>query len=411
MRQKGFISCTMEKRRLDPLGSVGSSYESDSVHNAYTMYSSDEEDDGISFTTTETKCERLFDQGLELKVCGEIERALSCFLDCLKGMQECQYFAKLPQTLRHLKELYNSLGNIDYALEFAQAEKLFYEAVLVSTSSESTPKQTLVPQTSARPKRKLFSKRRSTKSSGSNPAEYGDLLIKKANEYEMLAKMCAQEKNFDLALDYSGKAAKLKRSVYGSEHPDTVATMESFSVLYAEVGRAEYAAALNKVSSERTEHPQASPESSVDPLPPVSNHRGQEAVSTIEDQPAVVSLQEYSSQDAQTQLHSSACKHTSHTRTNLNNESTLLSNSQQNCTVQLMQPCTLVECASPAKLTNTIHWSGEPDNVLDNGGEQLVVCVHKPELNIEHTRFCPLWVLLLGAFLELVLVAYVVYLR
>ena len=394
----------MEKRRLDPLGSVGSS---DSVHDAYAMYSSDEEEDGgISFTTTETKCERLFDQGLELKVCGEIERALSCFLDCLKGMQECQYFAKLPQTLHHLKELYNSLGNIDYALEFAQAEKLFYEAVLVSTSSESTPKQT-----SARPKRKLFSKRRSTKSSGSNPAEYGNLLIKKANEYEMLAQMCAQEKNFDLALDYSGKAAKLKRSVYGSEHPDTVASMESFSLLYAEVGRAEYVAALNKVSSESTEHPQAPPESSVDPLTPVSNHGGQEAASTIEDQPAAVGLQEYSAQDAQTQPHSSACKHTSHTQTDFNNESTLLSNSQQDCTVQLMEPYTLVECTSPSKLTNTIHWSGEPDNVLDNGDEQLVVCVHKPELNIEHTRFCPLWVLLLGAFLELVLVAYVVYLR
>ena len=391
----------MENRRTDPLGSTGSPYESDTIHDVYSMYSSDEEDGGISFTTTETKCERLFDQGLELKICGEIERALSCFLDCLKGMQECQYFAKLPQTLHHLGELYNSLGNMDYALEFAQAEKLFYEAVVVSSSSESTPKER-----PTRTKRRPFGKRRSTKSSGSNPAEYGALLIKKATEYEMLAKMCAREKNFDLALDYSGKAAKLKRSVYGPEHPDTIATMESFSLLYAEVGRAEYTAALNMVSLERTEHPQATLESGLDPSTP-----GQEAVSTPEplDQPAVVCLQEYPSQDAETHLHSSECKHTSHTdcMEGMPNESSLLSTSQHKCQVQLVQPCTLIENTS----SSNIHCSYDPDNVIDTGGERLEVCVHKPELNIEHSRFCPLWVLLLGAFLEMALVAYVVYLR
>ena len=375
----------MTQRRADPLGSCGSS-----DLDRGSMCSSDEEDGGgISFTTTETKCELLFEQGLELKICGDIERALACFLDCLKGMQECQYFAKLPQTLHHLGELYSTLGNTETALDFAQAEKLFYEAVLVS--SENTTKEK-----STRTKRKLFAKRRSTKtkSSGSNPAEYGHLLVKKAVEYEMLARMCAKEKKFDLAVDYSGKAANLKRSVYGDDHPDSIDAMETFTVMCAELGRSDYTTALKQVEQDGL--------LVLDHVPSGQ----QETTYTPERQPGLVALQEIPPQeDKQTLLNE--CKQTSHTEGN-DNESTLLCPDQYKGLVQLLQPCTLIEHTS--KLSNNIHWSAT-DNVIHTGTERLEICVHKPELNIKHNRFCPLWVLLLGALLEVCLLTYVVYLR
>ncbi len=374
----------MTQRRADPLGSCGSSG---------SMYSSDEEEDGggISFTTTETKCELLFEQGLELKICGDMERALTCFLDCLKGMQKCQYFAKLPQTLHHLGELYSTSGNTEIALEFAQAEKLFYEAVLVSSENTAKDKST-------KTKRKLFAKRRTTKTknSGSNPAEYGNLLIKKAVEYEMLARMCAKEKKFDLAVDYSGKAANLKRSVYGNDHPDSISAMETFTLMYAEMGRSDYATALKQVEKDSLLHE--------------ADHVAsgqQETTYTPERQPQLVALQEFPPQEEDNRTPLNECKQTSHTDSNEQgngNESTLLCPDQYKGLVQLLQPCTLIEDTS--KLSNDIHWSAA-DNVIHTGTERLEICIHKPELNIEHNRFCPLWVLLLGGLLEMCLLTYV----
>lgn len=247
----------MDRRFQDPLGSRASScYSSWSDHDAAEMQqhatSEDDWDEGdtfISFTTTETKCEELFEEGLQHKLKGEFDKAIPCFLKCLEGMQECQYFAKLPQTLHTLAELYQSLNCYDKAVEFAQAEKLFYEAVLLDSSKSSEAQES--KDSKARTKRKPFSKKPRNQSwrRGSNPAEYGDLLIKKADEYIRLARLCAGEKKFDLALDYCAKAAKIRKSVFGDAHPVTMETLDYLTVLYAEVGRAEYANVLQRARS------------------------------------------------------------------------------------------------------------------------------------------------------------------
>ena len=239
-------------RWQDPLGSSASGcYSEPDVEMQFGVRFSDYENEDdeafISFTTTESKCEQLFEQGLGLKLRGEFEQALHCFLDCMRGMQECQYFAKLPQTLRELGELYNQMGFYNKAVEFVQAEKLFYEAVIVETATDSGQRP------KGRKPRRPFSKKSGsslTNRRGSNPAEYGDLLIKKAEEFDKLCHICAQENKFDLALDYCGKAAKIKRSVFGADHPATVATLEHFTVLYAEVGRAEYVNAFHSMKAD-----------------------------------------------------------------------------------------------------------------------------------------------------------------
>ena len=247
------------RRIHDPLGSrasscysaSGSDHDIEMHHHGHGDEDWDEGDTFISFTTTETKCEQLFEEGLQYKMRGELDRALQCFLKCLEGMQECQYFAKLPQTLHILAEIYQSLQCYDKAVEFASAEKLFYEAVLIDATQAQNRETTTGAAGEKRPrgKRRPFSKKPRDQSwrRGSNPAEYGDLMIKKADEYNLLAKLCADQKKYELALDYCGKAAKIRKSVFGDSHPVTTETLDYLTVLYAEVGRAEYSAALENM--------------------------------------------------------------------------------------------------------------------------------------------------------------------
>lgn len=190
----------------------------------YVEDDSDEEQSAfISFTTTESKCEQLHQLGLELKHDGDLHESLSSFLKCLEGMQECQYFAKLPQTLHQLSDLYSSLNCSDEAADCARAEKLFYEAI--------TKEPQIAKDGGARTKRRPFSKKPKPASAVHNPAEYGAVLDQKANEYERLARVCANEGKFDLALENCGKAVCIRKSVYGQNHHLTVASQDYFQVL------------------------------------------------------------------------------------------------------------------------------------------------------------------------------------
>ena len=203
-----------------------------------------EEEAFITFTTAESRCEQLYEKGLELKSQGQLEDALSCLLECLSKMQECQYFAKLAQTLHHLAELHHTLERYDKAVEFAQAEKLFYEAVIIDIQEKKEKENGTKKHQKGR-------RRKHPDLYDPDPSDsYGDLLILKADEYEKLARLCAQEKTFPLALDYCGKAVKIRQSVFGPDHPITTRSLEYFTVLYAEVGRKQYAAALQQVEQE-----------------------------------------------------------------------------------------------------------------------------------------------------------------
>lgn len=192
---------------------------------------SDGEDTFISFTTTESKCETLFQRGLELKVDGEFVNALDCFQECLGGMQECQYFAKLPQTLQQLEYLYRALGLDDKAEEYGRAEKLFQEATQLKVDTPSG-------QTQPKTKRRPFSKKpRSLASSsqGCNPGEYGNLITKKANEFDKLARFCAERGEIEHALEYCGKVVVLRQCLCGESLPVTEASLNYFKALYAEL--------------------------------------------------------------------------------------------------------------------------------------------------------------------------------
>lgn len=198
-------------------GSVSSSSGVSSCHSAmdldrYEEEQSDEDDAFISFTTLESKCEQLYEEGLRYKCQGDLDESLSSFLKCLAGMQECQYFSMLPQTLHQLSELYQSLQLLDVAETYSKAEKLFYESLI--TETQTTKDGQAKPKTKRRP----FGKKPRPASSSNavhNPAEYGSILKKKAEMFEKLARTCAAECKFDLAQEYSAKATSIRQTVLG----------------------------------------------------------------------------------------------------------------------------------------------------------------------------------------------------
>ena len=191
---------------------------------------SDEEDAFISFTTTESKCEQLYQEGLELKHQGDLENSLSSFLKCLEGMQECQYFVKLPQTLQQLSVLSRSLHDFQRAEEYEEAEKLFYKVTVVQSSPQPQAKEGGAKHKKRRP----FSKKPKPAVAVCNPADYGNVLTRKAGEFDKLARICAKENKFSDALDHSNNALRIRRCVFGQNHHLTVASVDSLRALHTE---------------------------------------------------------------------------------------------------------------------------------------------------------------------------------
>nr|XP_002730502.1 PREDICTED: uncharacterized protein LOC100376195 [Saccoglossus kowalevskii] len=70
--------------------------------------------------------------------------------------------------------------------------------------------------------------------------------ILKAKEFDNLSRMCLQQGNTQLALEYCGKATKIRQAVYGENHPETIKSLDLFTVIYADVGKKQYADAMKK---------------------------------------------------------------------------------------------------------------------------------------------------------------------
>ncbi|KAL4238597.1 hypothetical protein ACF0H5_003304 [Mactra antiquata] len=77
---------------------------------------------------------KMFEEGLKHDNDGKKIEALKCYLKCLVGLKENSKFALLPQCLRNIGEIYYGRDEYEKAISFIQAEKLYYESVLVDDS-------------------------------------------------------------------------------------------------------------------------------------------------------------------------------------------------------------------------------------------------------------------------------------
>ncbi|XP_037342564.2 nutritionally-regulated adipose and cardiac enriched protein homolog isoform X1 [Pungitius pungitius] len=179
--------------------------------------------------------EGLFELGQQLQQQGEYQAALHCFLSCLLGLTHVQSFTYLPNCLHQIAELFITEKNYEKALQFIQAEKMFYEVALIelTTLHGSTGPQEEAPLGSA---------------GWTTPEELSEQ-ASQAQHLERLAQLCIMSKQPHLALEYSGKAAKIHQRAFGNDHPVTARSLELMATVYAEIGKTEYSDSLGQCVS------------------------------------------------------------------------------------------------------------------------------------------------------------------
>ncbi|CAB1330940.1 unnamed protein product, partial [Coregonus sp. 'balchen'] len=200
--------------------------------------------------------EGLFQLGQQLQQQGEYQAALHCFLSSLLGLRHVQSFTSLPNCLHQIAELFISENNYSKALQFIQAEKMFYEVALIElTAVQGSTGKLHSHLHTASPARDhiaslfliLFAccphEEALLGSSGTgwaSPEELSDQTYQ-AQHFERLAQLCIVSK--------SGKATKIHQRAFGNNHPITDRSLELLATVYAEIGKTEYSDSLGQCVS------------------------------------------------------------------------------------------------------------------------------------------------------------------
>ncbi|XP_026085234.1 uncharacterized protein LOC113060500 isoform X1 [Carassius auratus] len=179
--------------------------------------------------------EGLFELGRQLQQEGDSQAALHCFLSCLLGLTHVQSFHSLPNCLHQIAELYIDDKNYGKALQFIQAEKMFYEVALIELTS-------LQASTGSQEDGILGTP-------GCLSQEELSEQTLQAQDLERLAQLCIMSKRPHLALEYSGKATKIHQRAFGNDHPITARSLELLATVYAEIGKTEYTKSLGECVS------------------------------------------------------------------------------------------------------------------------------------------------------------------
>ncbi|XP_058255962.1 nutritionally-regulated adipose and cardiac enriched protein homolog isoform X2 [Hemibagrus wyckioides] len=179
--------------------------------------------------------EGLFEQGRRFQQEGDSRAALQCFLSCLLGLTHVQSFHSLPNCLHQIAELFIDEKNYEKALQFIQAEKMFYEVALIELTA-------LHGSTGSQEDSTLGSPGWISQEELSEQAS-------QAQDLERLAQLCIMSKRPHLALEYSGKATKIHQRAFGNDHPITARSLELLGTVYAEIGKNEYTDSLGQCVS------------------------------------------------------------------------------------------------------------------------------------------------------------------
>lgn len=220
-------------------------------------------DDGKGDHVTSRGKSTLYQKGDQFLKTGQVDEALKCFLESLKGLTEANTFQELPQCLHQISDIYFSKNEYEKAVYFIQAEKMYYETALIDilqfqqevaekrkNQTDSEKPNASDQQEAENEKGKVFDKR------SVSPE------VAKANEFENLANLCLREGRLQLAMEYCGKATKLFREVYGDDHPRTIRALDLFTCIYADVGKKLYEDAMQKFDSNKEDSPDSSETSS-----------------------------------------------------------------------------------------------------------------------------------------------------
>eukprot|EP00057_Strongylocentrotus_purpuratus_P023705 XP_011678179.1 PREDICTED: protein starmaker [Strongylocentrotus purpuratus] len=171
----------------------------------------------------------LYREGSRRQEEGHLEGALACYLGAITGLSEGSTFEELPRCLHAVADIYFEHK------ECSKAER---------KPSKGDGDEQHGEQLDGEP---------GEESSHDKSDELDDDLspdAKKGQEMENLARLCLKEGKLQLALDYCGKATKMYQTVYGEDHPVTIASLDLFTVIYADVGKKLYSDAMQKFEKE-----------------------------------------------------------------------------------------------------------------------------------------------------------------
>ncbi|XP_035690455.1 uncharacterized protein LOC118425609 [Branchiostoma floridae] len=226
-----------EGQELTETGEAGEKLQGEEEEEQVVMEESSSEDESLPELSMELDGPRrdaLFEKGVQYQNRGRLEYALKCYLGCLRDLDETEGFSKLPQCLHQIADTFYRKEEYDKAVQFIQAEKMYYENALIDT----TELQKALSEATR---------------SGQGDTGTPDPRVLRAMEFENLARMCVQRKKPQLALEYCGKAVKAYQTVLGDDHPATTQCLDYFTVIYAEAGRKEYSDAMGQFQSGQEE--------------------------------------------------------------------------------------------------------------------------------------------------------------
>nr|XP_022328950.1 consortin-like [Crassostrea virginica] len=163
---------------------------------------------------------KLFERGLENEKKGKLKSALKCYMACLRGLKPHSNFPLLPQCLRNVADIFYRQEEYEKAIHFIQAEKIYYESALIDTTD-------------------IQKKLEEAQKDQDLPSNVNEDTIR-ADEFEELAKICLDKNQPQLALEYAGKATKIRQSILGDNHPVTVGSLDFFTQVYAKAGADQY---------------------------------------------------------------------------------------------------------------------------------------------------------------------------
>lgn len=232
---------SLSENRVPPLGlDEGQPQNADTVNQSDESWIQEvEEEERIDFGNPSEldgpQRNKLFERGRDYLDKKKENLALKCFLGCLTGLSEGAGFIYLPQCLHHVADIYYQREEYEKAVQFIQAEKMYYETALIDTSElENRVEQ-----------RK---KRREAGGQTKEDSKDSTLDALKATEYEELARMCLDRGQAQLALEYAGKCTKLRQQVYGENDPVTLKSLDFFTAVYAEAGKQQYTESMQRLS-------------------------------------------------------------------------------------------------------------------------------------------------------------------
>ena len=172
-----------------------------------------EEECFISFTTSESRCDNLFDRGLDMVAQGNSRAALHTFLETLTALQECQYTNKLFPTLYQVAEVYKVLGEEEKFKEISDALSIMQEAL-----NEAV---------------------RVKKGRGRGRGEHGDcgsLFLQKVATLERRAHDSEEKGDVTSALHLAESAFRVQQYTLGLRHPDTAQSLTNLMASYTKLG-------------------------------------------------------------------------------------------------------------------------------------------------------------------------------